>query len=97
MLLDAQATGMPVIATTHCDIPDEVIHNETGLLTAERDVEGLVNSIRYFYELDNSQYRFFSVKARKHVAENFDCKQNAAQLKETYDKCVGTKWTQRAE
>ena len=43
VLLNAQATGMPVITTTHCDIPDEVIHNETGLLTAERDIEGLVD------------------------------------------------------
>ena len=31
ILLDAQATGMPVISTTHCDIPSEVIHNKTGL------------------------------------------------------------------
>jgi colanic acid/amylovoran biosynthesis glycosyltransferase len=88
VLLDAQATGMPVIATTHCDIPDEVIHNETGLLTAERDIEGLVDSIRYFYELDANEYRAFSVNARQHVSNNFDCKKNALKLKKIYDKCV---------
>jgi len=88
VLLDAQATGMPVIATTHCDIPDEVIHNETGLLTPERDVEGLVDSIRYFYELDANGYRTFSVNARQHVSNNFDCKKNALKLKKIYDECV---------
>jgi len=30
VLLDAQCTGMPVISTTHCDIPEEVIHGKTG-------------------------------------------------------------------
>ncbi len=29
-ILDAQATGMPVISTTHCDIPDEVIDKMVG-------------------------------------------------------------------
>jgi|ERR1019366_757944 colanic acid/amylovoran biosynthesis glycosyltransferase len=88
VLLDAQATGMPVIATTHCDIPDEVIHNKTGLLTAERDIEGLVESIKYFYELDANEYRAFSANARQHVSNNFDCKKNALKLKKIYDECV---------
>jgi colanic acid/amylovoran biosynthesis glycosyltransferase len=88
VLLDAQATGMPVIATTHCDIPDEVIHGETGLLTPEKDVESLFRSIRYFYELDEDAYRVFCENARKHINRNFDCRQNAVQLKEIYDTCI---------
>lgn len=88
VLLDAQATGMPVIATTHCDCPDEVIHNETGLLTPEKDLDSLVSSIRYFYGLDNSEYRAFCVNARKYISHNFDCKQNAAQLEKIYAACV---------
>jgi colanic acid/amylovoran biosynthesis glycosyltransferase len=87
VLLDAQATGMPVIATTHCDIPSTVIQNETGLLTPEKDVRGLANSIKYFYELDSTNYRTFCVKARRHIQHNFDCKQNAADLKKVYDRC----------
>jgi colanic acid/amylovoran biosynthesis glycosyltransferase len=85
VLLDAQATGMPIISTTHCDIPSEVIHNQTGLLTPEKDVVSLANSIKYFYELNNSEYRTFCKNARKHVELNFNCKNNAAQLKEVYD------------
>jgi colanic acid/amylovoran biosynthesis glycosyltransferase len=88
VLLDAQATGMPVIATTHCDIPGEVIHNETGLLTPEKDIDGLVSSIRFFYELDNSEYQAFCANARRHVRHSFDCKNNALKLQKIYDKCV---------
>ncbi len=46
VLLDAQATGMPVISTTHCDIPDEVVHGETGLLSPEKDVGALAELIK---------------------------------------------------
>lgn len=91
VLLDAQATGMPVIATTHCDIPGEVIHNETGLLTPEKDIEGLANSIQRFYELDNHEYQAFCTNARRHVQHNFDCKNNAALLKEIYNMCAERK------
>lgn len=35
-LLDAQATGLPVLSTRHCDIPFEVEHERTGLLARRR-------------------------------------------------------------
>ncbi|MEL6864615.1 MAG: glycosyltransferase family 4 protein, partial [Bacteroidota bacterium] len=35
VLLDAQASGMPIIATRHCDIPAEVAHGQSGLLADE--------------------------------------------------------------
>jgi len=58
VLLDAQATGMPVIATTHCDIPDEVIYERTGLLAVERYVSETAAHIRRFYEMRQEEYRF---------------------------------------
>jgi colanic acid/amylovoran biosynthesis glycosyltransferase len=41
VLVDAAATGMPIVATRHADIPAVVIDGVTGLLAAERDVEAL--------------------------------------------------------
>ena len=40
-ILEAGASGLPVVATYHGGIPDVVIHNQTGLLVNERDVEGM--------------------------------------------------------
>ncbi|MEQ9620631.1 glycosyltransferase [Coleofasciculus chthonoplastes] len=40
-VLEAGATGLPVIATRHAGIPDVVIEGETGLLVDEGDVEGM--------------------------------------------------------
>jgi colanic acid/amylovoran biosynthesis glycosyltransferase len=84
VLLDAQACGVPIISTTHCDIPDEVVNGKTGLLTPERDVAALTNSIKYFYNMDNEAYKIFSEAARNHVEENYSIKKNAVYLREVY-------------
>jgi glycosyltransferase involved in cell wall biosynthesis len=40
-VLEAGASGLPVIATRHAGIPDVVIEGRTGLLVDERDVRGM--------------------------------------------------------
>jgi len=88
VLLDAQCTGMPVISTTHCDIPEEVIHGKTGLLTPEKDADALSGSIRTFYNMNNNTYQQFATAARQHVIENFDIKPCALQLQQLYNTIV---------
>ncbi|HNR48792.1 MAG TPA: glycosyltransferase family 4 protein [Bacteroidia bacterium] len=85
VLLDAQCTGMPVISTTHCDIPEEVIHNKTGLLTPEKDVDALAASIATFYQMDNSTYQQFAGAARQHVLTAYDIKPCSEQLQKVYN------------
>ncbi len=84
VLLDAQAIGLPVISTLHCDIPEEVVQGETGLLSAEKDVAGLAESIRFFYGLDDAGYQPWSLAARRHVETNYDAKKSGLQLKAVY-------------
>jgi colanic acid/amylovoran biosynthesis glycosyltransferase len=88
VLLDAQATGLPVIATTHCDIPDEVIDGETGLLAEEGDVEGIAQHIEYFYGMDDHEYQEFCLRARRHVEEHYDAAKNAVLLRQIYQEVV---------
>lgn len=78
VILDAQATGMPVIATTHCDIPAEVVDGLTGRLTEEKDVAALAGSIKAFYEMKEDRYRDFAVAAREHVVNEFSIIENTA-------------------
>jgi colanic acid/amylovoran biosynthesis glycosyltransferase len=44
-LLEAQACGLPVLATLHADIPHVVEHGESGLLSPERDALRLAGNL----------------------------------------------------
>jgi len=41
VILEAQAAGLPGVATRHAGIADAVIHGHTGYLVEERDVSGM--------------------------------------------------------
>lgn len=44
-VMEAGASGLPVIGTRHAGIPDIVLHQETGLLVDEHDVQAMANAI----------------------------------------------------
>ena len=44
-LIEASASGLPVISSWHCDIPEVIIDGKTGLLRDEKDIDGLVDAI----------------------------------------------------
>ncbi len=88
VLLDAQAVGLPVISTLHCDIPSEVLHQKTGLLTPEKDFLALAESIKIFYHMDNTEYQIFSRQGRQHVENEYDSVKNSERLREIYMEAV---------
>ena len=45
-VLEAMATGLPVVATRHGGIPEAVDHGRTGFLVAEEDHVGLANAMQ---------------------------------------------------
>ena len=45
-MLEAMATGLPVVATVHGGIPEAVTHEGSGFLVAERDVPALELRLR---------------------------------------------------
>ena len=45
-MLEAMATGLPVLATRHGGIPEAVAHGRTGLLSAERDADELFDHLQ---------------------------------------------------
>ena len=91
VLLDAQATGMPVLATYHCDIPEEVIDGETGLLVEENTVDDLAIAIQRFYEMDETEYQAYGLRAREHVGRHYQAAHCATELKERYASLVQTR------
>jgi len=88
VLLEAQATGLPVISTKHSDIPQQVLHGQTGFLASERDPAGLAAYIERFYNMGSEEYHQMSIAAHRHVEQHFDLKINAPKLQKLYKSIV---------
>ena len=89
-ILEAQATGLSVISTIHADIPFQVKHNETGLLTKEGNPEALAKSILRFYDMSDAEFASFSQAARHHVEEHYNVKAVGINLLELYKSMLQT-------
>jgi colanic acid/amylovoran biosynthesis glycosyltransferase len=90
-ILEAMATGLPVISTLHADIPMQVLHGQTGFLAPERDPAALASFILHFYHLDNPAYQTMSRAASHHVQTNFEINQTALKLRALYARIANVK------
>lgn len=71
----ALATGLPVIATRHSGLPEQVIDGENGFLVDEGDPEALAERLVALSK-DPGLLARFSAAGRDHVREHY----NAATL-----------------
>ena len=94
-VLEAMATGLPVIATRHGGIPEAVTENVNGFLSDEHDTESLGRSM---VALANAPelYERFSAAARQVVAENFDQEMTIRELEQIYEEMCATGVTQES-
>ena len=88
ILMNAQNAGLPVISTTHCDIPAVVRTGYTGILSPEGQVQGIVDSIKTFYEMDPVQYTCYSQNAINWSNECFNIESNAQKYSDFYHKII---------
>ncbi len=82
-LVDMAATGMPIISTTHSDIPEIIRHGETGFLAEERDSAGLLEYLRW-YAGHPDQWERITLAGRQHVETEFDRGKQNERLRAIY-------------
>ncbi len=82
-MLEAMASGLPVLATFHGGIPEAVEHGSTGLLSAERDVEGLLAHVREL-AADRERWAAMGKAASVSMQENFEHSAQIAKLEAVY-------------
>lgn len=80
-LMEAMATGMPVISTEHGGIPELVEHNVSGLLAVEGDVAGLQAHISYLSKRQDL-WQSLGNAARKRVKQDFNLHAQNTRLSE---------------
>lgn len=88
ILLDAQATGMPVIGTTHCDFPFAVKDGVAGRLSPEKEIRPLKEAIGFFYSQGAEEYSAWSQNARGYIAKNFDIRHSSKLLADVYKNLI---------
>jgi colanic acid/amylovoran biosynthesis glycosyltransferase len=83
-IIEMATTGMPVVSTMHCDIPEVAPHS---LLAQERDVDGLVGHLKW---LTNSpeKWRQMVESQRKHIEAEFDAQKQGERLAAIYKELV---------
>jgi len=70
-ILEAMASGLPVVATRHGGIPEAVVHQETGLLVEEGDIAGLAGALSRL-AADRGLRRRYGLEGRRRIKEQFN-------------------------
>ena len=91
VLMEAQATGLPIISTYHTGIPEVVVDGKTGFLVPEEDVDALAERLEYLIE-HPELWPDMGHAGRKFVEEKYDIKRLNQNLVEIYQNFIKEKY-----
>ncbi len=83
VLLEAMASGVPVIASEVGGIPEIVEHGKTGYLIPPKDSEAIADAVKHVLH-NKEEIRIITDNAQKMILENFDRRKNAEQFIDLY-------------
>jgi glycosyltransferase involved in cell wall biosynthesis len=87
ILIEAQALGVPVVATRHAGIPEGIVDGNAGMLSDERDIHGLADNIVRLFA-DRALHEDLSRRGVDLVRHNFDLHRQTDQLETIYDRVL---------
>jgi colanic acid/amylovoran biosynthesis glycosyltransferase len=87
VLLEAQAAGLPVIATRHAGIPEIVAADKSGFLVPEKDADALAEKLNYLIEYPEL-WQEMGKAGHEFVKNSFDAEIINRQLIDIYEKCL---------
>jgi glycosyltransferase involved in cell wall biosynthesis len=89
VILEAGASGLPVVSTRHGGIPDAVVEGETGFLVDERDVSGMAQYMTRL-ALDPALAGRMGAQARQRIEAEFSVEQSITGLWSIISACLGS-------
>lgn len=87
-IIEAAATGLPVVSTYHSDIPYVVREGETGLLAPECDADALADHLMALVDRPG-ELRRLGQNAANHVRNQHDADRTCRELEALYDNITG--------
>jgi glycosyltransferase involved in cell wall biosynthesis len=89
VILEAMATGLPVVTTACGGVPEMVLQERTGLLVPPDQPSALAAAVRRL--MDARLRRRLGTAARKHVERRFDARRNVPALLAAIETLVETR------
>jgi colanic acid/amylovoran biosynthesis glycosyltransferase len=86
-IIEMAASGMPVISSLHCDIPEVIKPGETGWLAEERNIEQIAYCILQWLDRPNAWETWLDA-GRSHIEKEYSCQLQALRLSEHYRSLV---------
>lgn len=80
-IIEMAASGMPVLSTTHCDIPNVLGEKNRALLAPERDADALCERL---LSLKPASFESIAKDNRNYIEAEFSCDRQAAKLAGIY-------------
>ncbi|MCK5270266.1 MAG: glycosyltransferase [Sedimentisphaerales bacterium] len=90
VLIEAQACGLPVLATRHGAFPESVLDGQSGYLVQEKNVDALAEKLTYLIEHPET-WPEMGRKGRKFVEKKFDIKVLNRKLVRIYQQMLSQK------
>jgi len=87
-LMEAAASGLPIVATAHSGIPELVSDGRSGFLVQERDYEGMARRMAALIDSPES-WPSLGAAGREIVSENFDIEKQTAKMIKLFSDCIG--------
>jgi glycosyltransferase involved in cell wall biosynthesis len=78
-ILEAAASGLPVVATRHAGIPEAVLDGDTGILVDEKDVDAMALAMERILD-DAGLAARMGRRGQAHVREHFSMERSIGQL-----------------
>ncbi len=87
VIVEAMAMGLPVVSTNISGIPEIIKHEQTGLLSEEKNAIPLADNIERVLKDINLQ-KHLSKNARQEVCKHFDSSETTYYLKTLFEKSI---------
>lgn len=87
VICEGSAAGLAIVATRHAGIPEQVAHQRTGLLAAERDVAAIAGHLTAL-AADRARVLAMGIAGAAHVQSVHGLAAHAARLSEVYQECL---------
>ncbi|PFG04427.1 glycosyltransferase [Bacillus sp. es.034] len=85
--VEAQACGVPVVATNVGGLPEVVLDGKTGYLIPSKDPQALAEKLLFLYK-DSSEREKLGRNGREHVLHHYDWEENSKRMIDLYNKIV---------